>query len=117
MKLTITSSGIRVGDELRAYVARRLAFAFGRFGPLLRHVAVRLTDLNGPRGGVDKACALAVTLEPANVVRVTQRNRSVQSAVDVAVERAAVAVARELGRRRDLRRSIWRRRPLPLAGD
>jgi ribosome-associated translation inhibitor RaiA len=24
MKLTITSSGIRVGDELRAYVARRL---------------------------------------------------------------------------------------------
>ena len=64
----IDSAGVSSGVSRITTGARRLAFAFGRFGPLLRRVAVRLTDLNGPRGGVDKACPLAVTLEPASVV-------------------------------------------------
>ena len=103
VRMTILTNRVLLDEHLRAYIQRRLRFALDRFGAQIGTVAVRLADLNGPRGGLDKACALAVTLEPANVVRVTQRNRSVQSAVDVAVERAAEAVASCLARRRDLR--------------
>src|SRR5687768_17904877 len=45
---------------LRAYAVHRLSFALRRFQHQVRHVTVRLVDLNGPRRGVDSRCSIMV---------------------------------------------------------
>ena len=51
-----------VAAELRAYTERRMTFALRRFQEHVRHVRVRLTDVNGPRHGVDARCAVTARL-------------------------------------------------------
>ena len=51
-----------IAPQLRAYAERRLSFALRRFQEHVRHVRVRLTDVNGPRHGVDARCAVTAHL-------------------------------------------------------
>jgi len=103
VRITILTNRVLLDEHLRAYIQRRLRFALDRFGAQIGTVAVRLADLNGPRGGIDKRCAVSVNLPACSHVHVTQLDRSLYAAVDLAVERAAEAVASCLARRRDLR--------------
>jgi ribosome-associated translation inhibitor RaiA len=51
-----------IAPQLRAYAERRVSFALRRFQEHVRHVRVRLTDLNGPKHGVDARCAVTARL-------------------------------------------------------
>lgn len=81
--------------ELRELIERRLQFALGRFGSRIRSLSVRLSDLNGPRGGVDKKCLVAVRLSrPAKLIVI----EDVDSQLDVVVGRVAERTARAVSR-------------------
>ena len=61
MRFIIRTRGILPPDA--AHVAQqRLRFALGRFADRVRSLTVRLSDINGPRGGRDKRCTIAVRL-------------------------------------------------------
>ena len=49
-------------DTLREYAAHRLFLALRRFENRIRQVTVRISDLNGPKRGVDSRCSIAVDL-------------------------------------------------------
>ena len=51
-----------IAPQLRAYAERRISFALRRFEEHIRHVRLRLTDVNGPRHGVDARCAATAHL-------------------------------------------------------
>ena len=51
-----------IAPQLRAYAERRLSFALRRFQGQVRHIRLRLTDVNGPRHGVDARCAVTAHL-------------------------------------------------------
>ena len=51
-----------VTDVLSTYIQRRLVFALGRFGRRVERVLVRVEDTNGPKGGIDKRCRVAVVM-------------------------------------------------------
>ena len=61
MRLTIRTSGA-ISHGAARVAQQRLLFALGRFASRVRSVTVRLCDVNGPRGGRDKRCAIAVRL-------------------------------------------------------
>ncbi|HZT28462.1 MAG TPA: HPF/RaiA family ribosome-associated protein [Bryobacteraceae bacterium] len=96
MKLRVTARGVEYSGELREYVHRRAHFSLGRFAAKIQSVAVRLSDENGPRGGVDKSCDIRIHfgLRPAVIVR--ERQASMQAAVAFAMDRAERAVRRRL---------------------
>jgi ribosome-associated translation inhibitor RaiA len=50
-----------IAPQLRAYAERRLTFAL-RFQQQIRHVRVRVTDVNGPKHGLDARCAVTADL-------------------------------------------------------
>lgn len=75
-----------------------LYFALGRFATKIEHVGVRLSDVNGPRGGVDKECRVRIRLHGLRVVLVTDVDAELRAAVDRACERAGRAVARRVDR-------------------
>lgn len=69
----------------------------GRFAGRVRSLSVRLTDLNGPRGGLDKKCLIAVRLDrPRRVIVIEDVDADESAVVGRAADRAARAVSRAI---------------------
>ena len=62
IEITIDEVNPEFAPQLRAYAERRLTFALRRFQHRVRYVRLRLTDVNGPRHGVDARCAVTAQL-------------------------------------------------------
>jgi putative sigma-54 modulation protein len=101
LTLSVRSNGIDVSPDVGELLERRLSFALSRFGPRVRAVSVRLVDLNGPRGGIDKKCSIEARLAPRGSVRVESTDGELPAAVDRAAARLGRAVARALERGRE----------------
>ena len=99
MRLEIRSQDLEIGQGLRGSIERRLRFVLGRFGTRIARVTVYLTDLNGPRGGMDKRCRIVVRLVRAGQVFVEDTDTDLGAVVDRATDRVGQAVRRELERR------------------
>lgn len=85
-------------DELRELTERRVRFVLRRLGWLVPRAEVRMSDVNGPRGGIDKRCQVALRTEGAGMVVVASVASSWRSALDNALARAARFLVRELRR-------------------
>lgn len=118
MRLEIRRRGVKVTEELRAYLRERLRFALGRFARHIDLVRVYLRDANGPRGGPSKKCRIVVELPPRGRTIVTAEDTDILAAIAGAANRAGFAVKRHVKRRRADRRPPRRlrdaesRRPL-----
>ena len=96
----IRDEGAGIDAHDRAYLRRKLGMKLGKFARAIERVSVRIRDVNGPRGGVDKQCRVKVVLSGLASVVVEQQHASVQAAMDRALQRAEVAVRRSVQRRR-----------------
>ena len=92
--------GVDLDDEDRAFVRRKLGMKLGKFAMSIERVTVRVTDSNGPRGGVDQVCNVKVVLSGLPSVVVERRDVALQGAIAVALRATEQAVRRSLGRRR-----------------
>jgi putative sigma-54 modulation protein len=110
MQLEMRGVNYNLNDVLRDYIERRLRFALGRFAARIHRLRVRLTDVNGPRGGLDKRCRIAVALVPRGVVIVEGSGDDPFALIADAAKRAGRVVRRGLERRR---RGRTRRSPRP----
>jgi len=113
MRFSVSGDRITVSTGLREYIQRRLYFALGRFGPAIDRATVRVGDMNGPRGGIDKCCQIVVTLRASGSppIAIGDIDEDLRSAVARASNRAGRAVARAVERRR--RKRAYQRRRLP----
>lgn len=91
--------------DLRELTERRVRFVLRRLGWLVPRAEVEMSDVNGPRGGVDKRCQVELRTEGAAPVVVT----SLASDWRVALNEALTRAARLLLRR-------WRRETEPRRG-
>lgn len=98
MRIEIRARHITLTDTLRTHVERRARFAMGRLSDRVRNVTVRLEDINGPRGGVDKVAKVTVRLEHGKQLTAEAADASFATAVDRALERAGHALGKVLGR-------------------
>lgn len=98
MRIEIRARHFPLTETLRTHVERRTRFAMGRLSDRVREVTVRLEDINGPRGGVDKVAKVTVRLEQGGQLAAEAMDESFTSAVDRALERAGHAVGKALGR-------------------
>jgi ribosomal subunit interface protein len=111
MQVSIQSSSFTLTDALRNHVQTRLGFTFSRARNRVRLVQVRLSDLNGPRGGIDKRCLVKVCMEGLTDVVVEDVQPDMYHAIDRAADRAARTVMRRLAldsnrRRRHARQQL-----------
>ena len=91
---------VNLSPALVQYVERRFRSALGRFRKRLPLVTVRLSDENGPKGGVDKRCQATLPMPPSTPVILEESHADLYTAIDYVADRAARAVTREIGRRR-----------------
>lgn len=105
MKIEVRFRALETSDSLREYVARRIHFQLSRFNGEVSWVLVRISDLNGPKGGADKRCQVTVRGPALGPVTIEDVSADAYSAADMAIERAARAVGRDIERTRAARRS------------
>lgn len=104
MKIEVRFRGMEASETLREHVLRRIHLQLSRFDGEVGSVVVRIADVNGPKGGVDKRCNITVRGPALAAVIVEDLSADTYSAVVSAAERAARAVGRELERVRTARR-------------
>lgn len=86
-------------EPLRAYADSRVRLVLRRADAAVMHVLVRLADVNGPRGGKDKRCCLAIKSHTGNVI-VSSMARDWRTALDDALARAVRTLRRAMNRLR-----------------
>jgi putative sigma-54 modulation protein len=96
MQVTIQSRSFALTDALRNHVQTRLGFTFSRARNRVQLVNVRLSDLNGPRGGIDQRCSIKVSMAGLTEVVVEDVQADMYHAIDRATDRAARTVMRRL---------------------
>jgi putative sigma-54 modulation protein len=102
MNIDIKALGFSLTEGLRAHVADRINISLGRFSARLNRVVIRLSDVNGPRGGIDKRCQLQLLIDGNQTVVVQDHEADLYLAVNRATDRAAHSLARLLRRSRTL---------------
>jgi putative sigma-54 modulation protein len=105
MDLQIRSEGFRTTTAIHDFTRYRLGFALGRFRDLVAKVRVRLSDENGPRGGVDKRCRFEVQLRSGSPVLIDERDSDLYAAIGRAAQRVERQLARVSSRRHSLQRA------------
>ena len=101
MRIVIQANGFVLTEALRMYTEQRMANALGWAGERMRKLAVSLSDINGPRGGIDKRCKVQVQLGGGQEVVIEDTEADLYLAIDRAADRADRAVVRRVERRRD----------------
>jgi len=96
--------GVDLSREERDLIRQRLGAKLGKHAPSIERVSVRVLDVNGPRGGVDKLCRIKVVLTGLPSVLYESRAAFLKDALNDALA----------GTERILRRSIERRHATPL---
>lgn len=100
MNIDIQARDFPLTDSLRSHIRRRLDFALSPRYEQIQQIQVRISDVNGPRGGADKCCHLHVVLPRIQDVIVEDTELDMYVAINRAIERAGRAVARKLSRQR-----------------
>jgi ribosomal subunit interface protein len=117
MKIEIQARNFSMTHALRKHIERRLGFALSTCYRHVKRILVRISDVNGPRGGNDKRCHLEVIL-PGRTVVVEKTEVDLYAAINRAAARAGRTVLRQLRRRRQLMRTgtpVYRALPQDIA--
>ena len=101
----IFESRDKAGIHLRELAERRVRFVMRRMTWLIPHARVRLSDVNGPRGGEDKSCRLEIKTDHIGNIAVTTTARDWRVALDHALARASRVLLRNWNRTRTHRGS------------
>ncbi len=101
MNLQIQAQDFILTDGLRRHVATRLEYALNHGRDIVTRIVVRLSDINGPRGGVDKCCGIEVRLKGASALVVEDTQTDLYVAINRASERIGRTFDRRLARQRE----------------
>jgi len=105
MQIDIQARQFSLTDALRSHAERRLRFALTCCDDHIQRVAMRLSDINGPRGGADKRCHLQVVMAGLPDVVIEDTEADLYVAIDRATDRAGRTIGRRLARQRDTARA------------
>ena len=92
--------GVELDDDDRELIRQKLGTKLGKFETSIERVSVRVTDANGPRGGVDQVCSVKVVLSGLPSVVIERRHTALHAAIDAALRATEQAVRSSVRRRR-----------------
>ncbi|MBL7663057.1 HPF/RaiA family ribosome-associated protein [bacterium] len=107
-KINVTHTNADLDDDLQDTIHRKLSFALDCFDENIRDVNVIVSDVNGPRGGIDKKISIRVRLMPRGNIVLTDQTSNIYEGIS----HLAHAVKENIGQR--LRKSRDRIRKTEL---
>ena len=86
------------GAHMRDLSVERVHFALRRLAARVPHAKLQFSDVNGPRGGVDKRCQVELSTDAAGTVVIASLARDWRTALDRSLGRATRVLTRSLQR-------------------
>lgn len=96
MKVDVHAQGFPLTDALAEHAQRRLRFALKHATDRVQQVTVRLADINGPRGGVDKRCSVRLVMNGIPDIVMEDTEADMYVAINRAVDRVGRTVLRRM---------------------
>jgi hypothetical protein len=84
--------------QMRDLSIERVRFSLRRLDSLVPRAKVQFSDVNGPRGGVDKRCQVELSTESVGTVVIASLARDWRTALDRSLGRATRVLTRSLQR-------------------
>lgn len=116
MIVTLRTQGVELNENLRREAGRRLTFALDRHQDRLSELIVFISDLNGPRGGVDKLCQVTAVLKGLPPLTILEQSQNLLSGLTRAGRRLALRIDRRCKSRHSLRLRAIRLRQRTTGG-
>ncbi len=104
MEVAIYAGDFTVTDAIREHIERKLRLTLTRLRSHIESVSVRLEDINGPKGGLDKCCSIKVFIAHTPTVIIKEVREDMYEAIDTGVHRLAHVVTRKIERIRSRKR-------------
>lgn len=98
MDLNVNFGNLKTVKVVHDDVAELMRGSFERFQSYIRCVSVTFTDVNGPRGGVDKQCRCVLQLKKMAPIVIEDRDGSFVSLVNRVANRASAALSQRVDR-------------------
>jgi ribosome-associated translation inhibitor RaiA len=113
MHVHVRALSFSLTKALQAAVLHHVERTLADYGQWIDKVSVRLSDINGPRGGQDKLCRMVVSLVPSGGLIAQATDSDMYAAIRRAADRAGAMVKRGRERQQTVRGT----KPLVLADD
>lgn len=104
MQIDIHARHFSLTNAMKNYTKCQLDFALAEREHYIQRVIIRLSDINGPRGGRDKRCLLLITLVNLPTVVIDNIEKDLYFSIDQAIDRASQAVERKIERQQSSRK-------------
>src|SRR5437870_9523587 len=101
MELTVHGHHVPVSDDLATHAETRFKAALDQHDGWVTNVIVRLEDVNGPKGGIDKRCHATINLRAGATVVLEDTSPDLYSAINIVADRAKQAVSRKVAKIRE----------------
>lgn len=98
MDIRIMDGSIATSQAQHDYIMSKIGAAARRLKDAACTVDVRLTDANGPKGGIDKQCSILVTPPGLATLRVHETASDYYGAIDAAAATLKTSLTRALER-------------------
>ncbi len=107
MQMEVQAQDFALTKVLGSYIKRRVNFVLSSRYDQIQHIIVRLSDINGPRGGIDKRCQIQISLPRLADIVVEDTEANLYIAIDRATDRAGRTVNRRLERQHNKNRKVF----------
>ena len=102
MQIDIQARGFDLTDGIREHTKKRLGFAIDWAQDDVREIKIRLSDVNGPRGGEDKRCLIQIPMIGKSSIVIEDVESDLYLAIDKAIHRMERVLAKRLERAREV---------------
>ncbi|RDH85911.1 MAG: 30S ribosomal protein S30 [endosymbiont of Galathealinum brachiosum] len=102
MQIDIQARHFSLTDALRNHAERKLRFTLTCCDEHIQKIVMRLSDVNGPRGGSDMHCHVQVVLAGLPDVVIEDTESDMYVAINRAIERAGRTLIRKIDRQHTL---------------
>ena len=119
MQMSIQTQGFPMSSSVYRRARAQLERALGSFRESIVDLDVFLKDVNGPKGGFDKAVVVRVNLTTQQSVTVETISSNLHAAIILSARRAKRSVRRAIEKRRRVARQElrdWRQKPDDTVG-
>lgn len=106
MQIDIQARTFKLTEGLRSHATRRVRSALAAMAGRIQRIVVRLTDDNGPKGGIDKRCQIRASVAGTRPIVIEQHDADLYVAIDRAADRAGRTIAQRVSRAASRRRFV-----------
>ncbi len=107
MKIDIQARDFSLTDSVLVFIKERINFTLSSHFDQIQRITIRLSDVNGPRAGIDKRCNVKILLPRMKEIIIDDVKADIYVAIFRAIERASLTVNRRLARLQDKKRKLY----------